>query len=208
MHLSFLPTLLAMLIATSVAYQCNSYAFALNDSWVPGQNVSLPSSSINEESDANPNMGSAHIWGNPDGPIPWERDENNLYSINYCFIRDYDRRYMGDIFESAIEEWWNEIGQAGPRSGHGLAMKEVTDEHGNPLYCMDGTAEDKWNKKVSYDTLPIEYTSGEEGYCSSTIGLQRTDPPKPWNMRLSIDAPNLIQDTMHELGHVFGKLIF
>lgn len=86
-------------------------------------------------------------------------------------------------------------------------MKEVVDGDGNPVYCMNSTAEDKWNKKVSYDTLPIENTSGTQRPCSSTIGLYRTDPPTHWNLRLSIDAPHLIQDTMHELGHVFGKSI-
>lgn len=151
-------------------------------------------------------MSSAHVWGNPGGPIPWERDENNRFTICYCFARDYDRENIGDTVETAIEEWWREIGRAGPRSGHGLAMKEVIDEDGNPVYCVDSTAEDVWNDKVPYDTLPIQYTGGTEGDCSSTIGLIRTDPLTHWNMRLSIDAPHLIQDTMHELGHVFGKL--
>ncbi|KAJ4365984.1 hypothetical protein N0V95_000361 [Ascochyta clinopodiicola] len=120
-------------------------------------------------------MGSAHIWGNPEGPIPWERDENDLFAIKYCFIRDYDRRYLVDMFETALEEWWNEIARAGLRSGHGLAMTELTDENGSPIYCMDGTAEDKWNKNVPYDTLPIEFTGAQEGSCSSTIGLQRME---------------------------------
>jgi hypothetical protein len=96
------------------------------------------------------------------------------------------------MFEVAMQEWWAEIDEAGPRSGHGLAMKEITDENGNFVYCMDGTAEDKWNKNVPYDTLPIELTDGQDRSCSSTIGLQRSDPPKPRNMRLSIDRPNFI----------------
>ncbi|UPX14405.1 uncharacterized protein EKO05_0004888 [Ascochyta rabiei] len=206
MHLPLLSFLLAMLAATSTAYNCYSYPFPLNGIWVPGQNISIPDNSVQKSIDNSPDgMGSAHIWGNPEGPIPWERDENNLFTIKYCFIRDYDRRHLADMFETAIEEWWNEIGQAGSHSGHGLAIKELTDENGTPVYCMDGSAEDKWNKNVPYDTLPIEFTGGQEGSCSSTIGLRRTKPPKPWNMRLSIDSPSLIQDTMHELGHVFGK---
>ncbi|KAF9697216.1 hypothetical protein EKO04_004836 [Ascochyta lentis] len=205
MHLLFFSLLLAMLAATTVSYNCNSYPFPLNDIWVPGQNKSILNSSIDKFVDTNPEgMGSAHIWGNPEGPIPWERDKNNLFTIKYCFIRDYDRRHLVDMLETTIEEWWNEIGQAGSRSGHGLTMKELTDANGKPVYCMDNSAEDKWNKNVPYDTLPIEFTDGQEGSCSSTIGLKRTKPPKPWNMRLSIDSPNLIQDTMHELGHVFG----
>lgn len=208
MRSSLYVPVLAMLASTSAAYNCNSYAFPLNGSWSPGQNVSITEGST-PSIDANPEgMGSAHVWGNPDGPIPWERDEDNLFTIKYCFLRDYDRRNLGDMFETAIEEWWIEIGRAGSNSGHGLTMKEVTDENGDPVYCMDGTADDKWNKKVPYDTLPIEFTSDKAGGCSSTIGLQRTDPPKPWNMRLTIDSPNLIQDTMHELGHTFGESTF
>lgn len=208
MRLFLFSLQLVTLTATATAHNCNSYAFPPNGSWVSGQNISVNDQIIDKFIKANPEgTGSAHIWGNAGGPVPWERDENSLFTINYCFLRDYDRRFLGDMFEAAIEEWWNEIGQAGPRSGHGLAMKEVTNEDGNPVYCMDPSAEDEWNKHVPYDTLPVEFTDGQEGSCSSTIGLHRTNPPKPWNMRLSIDSPNLIQDTMHELGHVFGKPI-
>ena len=205
MRFSLLCLQLVTLTTTTLAYNCNSYVFPLNGSWIPSQNIS--NVDINDKFvDVNPEgMGSAHIWGNPGGPVPWERDKNNLFTIKYCFIRDDDREYIGDTFEAAIKELWNEVGQAGPRSGHGLAMREVLDEDGDPMYCMDSTQEDKCNKKVPCDTLLIEYTGGTEKSCSSTIGLQRTNPPTHSNMRLSIDAPHLIQDTMHELGHVFGK---
>ncbi|KAF1932715.1 uncharacterized protein M421DRAFT_399145 [Didymella exigua CBS 183.55] len=38
-----------------------------------------------------------------------------------------------------------------------------------------------------------------QGGCSSTISLLRTDPPAHWHMRLWIDAPHLIQGTMHQI---------
>jgi hypothetical protein len=60
-------------------------------------------------------------------------------------------------------ERWNETSQAGPRSSHGLFMEEATDSDGDPVYRMDGTAEDEWNKNVPYDTLPVEFTDRQEG---------------------------------------------
>ncbi|KAJ8117232.1 hypothetical protein OPT61_g1526 [Boeremia exigua] len=180
------------------------YAFPLDGSWVTETNLSNAEISDRFTDEHNEGTGSAHIWGNPGGPVPWERDDSNLFTIHYCFMRDYDREYIRGTLEAAIREWWYWVGQAGPASGHGVVLKETVDQYGNPEYCMDGTQEDKWNKKVPYDTLPIQYTSEQQGSCSSTIGLQRTSPPTHWNMRLSIDAPHLFQDTMHVLGHVFG----
>ncbi|KAJ4994107.1 hypothetical protein SVAN01_00584 [Stagonosporopsis vannaccii] len=192
MRSMYIFSLLRVLAAASVAYNCISYAFPLNSSWLPGENITNTETSL--------------IFGNTSGPIPWQRDESNLFTIHYCFIRDYDRENIGGIVQAAIKEWWIEVGQAGAHSGDGLVMKEVLDEDGNPVYCMDSTQEDKWNKKTPYDTVPIEYTGGQEGSCSSTIGLRRTSPRTHWNRRLSIDAPHLVQDIMHELGHVFDEL--
>lgn len=143
MRPSLLLAQLFTLAANSSAYNCNTHNFPLDGSWIPGQNV--PNADITDKFiDANPEgMGSAHIWGSPGRLIPWERDENNLFTIHYCFSRDWNREHIGATVEAAIEERWSDIGRAGPRSGHGLTMKEVVDEDGNPVYCMDSTAEDK-----------------------------------------------------------------
>ena len=205
MRLSVLAPLWT-LFATSLAYNCTPYNFPMNGIELPSQNIS--SADIADKIiEADPEgMGSAHVWGSPGSPVPWKRDENNLFTIPYCFARDFDRENIGHTVEDAIEQWFRKISQASPRSGHGLAMREVVDKDGDPVYCMDSTAVDKWNDKVPYDILPTEYTYGTRGKFSATVGLIRTDPPRRWNMRLSIDGPDLLAETMHELGHVFDQL--
>ncbi|KAF3048839.1 hypothetical protein E8E11_008027 [Didymella keratinophila] len=144
--------------------------------------------------------------GNPGSLVTWKRDGNNLFTIHYCFARDWDRENIGDTVKAAIKEWRKKIGQASPRSDHGPAMKEVVDKDGNSSYCMNSTAEDKWKNNVPYDTLPIIYTGGTQGECSATVALIRTESPRHWNMRLSTDGLHLLAKTMHELRHVFSMV--
>ena len=130
---------------------------------------------------------------------PWPRSPpKNYHYIRYCFATEAMRGAAKCLVDDAISLWATALGgHASERNQHGLVIKEVVDDHKQPVFCYSSGSVDKdgqngqWTDGLGHETLVIWVMEQEHEMDEATIGYAPdsvNDKPGRHYLKISRDT--------------------
>lgn len=157
-----------------VAYGCpppfNDFDYANNDTLLREKITQYK---------ANPQLGWAHVIGGTSPVKTWPANQQGKVIIPYCWADAWSQKKFKRRFQQAWLRWSIKIGLPSAQSGHCLGgFQEVTDEHGESVFCYGDEKHMLWKKSIPDDTLVIKAVLNSH---ASYASLGYT--PKEWLVR-------------------------